>query len=64
MAIEDMKLLGITGDSKELDKFLGNFLFKSDTQIEDAKKIYNKSWKLEYFEYDYRIKEALKKLNN
>lgn len=64
MAIERMKLLGITGDSKELDKFLGNILFKSDIQLEDAKKIYNKGWKLEYFEYDYKIKENLKKCEN
>ena len=64
MAIEKMKLLGITGSSKNLDKFLANVLFKSDVQIEDAKKIYNKGWKLDYYEYDYRIKEALKKAQN
>lgn len=64
MAIEKMKLLGIKGDSKNLDKFLANVLFKSDVQIEDAKKIYNKGWKLEYFEYDYKIKETLKKCEN
>ena len=64
MAIEKMKLLGITGPSKDLDKFLANVLFKSDVQIEDAKKVYNKGWKLEYYEYDYRIKEALKKAQN
>lgn len=61
MAIEKMKLLGITGNSTNLDTFLANVLFKSDVQIEDAKKIYNKGWKLEYFDYDYKIKEAMKK---
>lgn len=61
MAIEKVKLLGIKGDSKNLDRFLANVLLKSDVQIEDAKKIYNKGWKLEYFEYDYKIKENLKK---
>ena len=61
MSVEKMKLLGITGNSKNLDKFLANVLFKSDVQIEDAKKIYNKGWKLTYYEYDYKIKETLKK---
>ena len=64
MAIEKMKLLGIKGDSKILDEFLANVLFQSDVQIEDAKKIYNKGWKIEYFEYNYKIKETLKKCEN
>ena len=64
MSIEKVKLLGIKGNSKYLDKFLANVLFNSDVQIEDAKKIYNKGWKLEYFEYDYKIKETLKKCEN
>lgn len=64
MAIEKMKLLGIKGDSENLDRFLANVLFQSDVQIEDAKKIYNKSWKLDYFEYDYKIKETMKKSEN
>ncbi len=64
MAIEKMKLIGITGNSKDLDKFLANVLFKSDLQIEDAKNIYNKGWKLEYYNYDYKIKETLKKCEN
>lgn len=61
MAIEKVKLLGIKGDTTELDKFIANVLFQSDVQIEDVKKIYEKAWKLEYYEYDYRIKENLKK---
>lgn len=64
MAIEKMKLLGIKGESKNLDRFLANVLFKIDIQIEDAKKIYNKGWKLEYFGYDYKIKETLRKCEN
>ena len=64
MAIEKMKLLGITGNSKDLDKFVANVLFKSELQIEDAKNIYNKGWKLEYFDYNYKIKENLKKCEN
>lgn len=64
MSVENLKLLGITGDSKNLDRFLANVLFKADVQIEDAKKIYNKGWKLEYYEYDYKIKETLKKCEN
>ena len=62
--VEKMKLLGIKGDSKILDEFLANCLFQSDVQIEDAKKIYNKGWKIEYFEYNYKIKESLKKCEN
>lgn len=61
MSVEKMKLLGITGNSKDLDQFLANILLKSDVQIEDAKKIYDKGWKLTYYEYDYKIKEAIKK---
>lgn len=64
MAIEKMKLLGIKGNSIILDEFLANCLFQSDVQIEDAKKIYNKGWKIEYFEYNYKIKETLKKCEN
>lgn len=64
MSIEKVKLLGIKGNSKDLDRFLANVLFNSDVQIEDAKKIYNKGWKLEYFEYNYKIKETLKKCEN
>ena len=64
MSIERVKLLGIKGNSNNLDRFLANVLFNSDVQIEDAKKIYNKGWKLEYFEYDYKIKETLKKCEN
>ena len=59
-----MKLLGKKGDSKILDEFVANVLFQSDVQIEDAKKIYNKGWKLEYFEYNYKIKETLKRCEN
>ncbi len=61
MAIEKMKLLRITGPEKELDRFIARNLLNSDIQIEDAKKIYSKGWKLEYYSYDYTIKENLKK---
>lgn len=64
MAIEKMKLLGITGKNYNLDKFLANVLFKSDLQIEDVKKIYDKTWKLTYFDYNYKIKETLKICEN
>ena len=37
MSIEKVKLLGIKGNSRDLDRFLANVLFKSDVQIEDAK---------------------------
>ncbi len=61
MAIEKMRLLSITGPEKELDRLIARNLLNSDLQIEDAKKIYNKGWKLEYYDYDYTIQENLKK---
>lgn len=64
MAIEKMKLLTITGSEKELDRFIARNLLNSDIQIEDAKKIYNKAWKLEYYDYDYTIKDHLKNCKN
>lgn len=64
MAIEQMKLLSITGNDSDLEKFLAENLINYDIQIEDAKKIYDKGWKLEYYEYDYRVKEYLKKCSN
>lgn len=61
MAIENMKLLSITGPEKDLDRFIVRNLLDSDVQIEDAKKIYNKVWKFEYYAYDYTIKDSMKK---
>ena len=56
-----MKLLSITGSEKDLDKFIAKNLLDTDIQIEDAKKIYNKGWKLEYYDYNYQIKDNIKK---
>ena len=64
MAVEQMKLLSITGNDSDLEKFLAENLINYDIQIEDAKKIYDKGWKFEYYEYDYRVKEYLKKCSN
>ena len=64
MAIEKLKLLTITGQEKELDRFIARNLLDTDIQIEDAKKFYNKGWKFEYYNYDYTIKENLKKCKN
>lgn len=61
MAIEKMKLLSITGPEKDLNRFIAKNLLDSDIQIEDAKKLYNKGWKFEYYDYDYSIKDNLKK---
>lgn len=61
MAIEKLKLLNITGPEKDLDRFIAKNLLDTDIQIEDAKKVYNKGWKFEYYGYDYTIKENLKK---
>lgn len=61
MAIEEMKLLGITGRAEFLNQFVVQALLKCDVQIEDAKKIYDKGWKLKYYDYDYRVKDLLKK---
>lgn len=61
MAIEKMKLLSVTGPEKDLDKFIAKNLLDTDIQIEDARKIYNKGWKFEYYDYDYTIKDNMKK---
>ena len=61
MAIEKMELLSITGPEKELDRFIARNLLDTNIQVEDAKKIYNKAWKFEYYDYDYTIKDYLKK---
>ena len=61
MAIEKMKLISITGPEKDLDRFIAKNLLDTDIQIEDAKKVYNKGWKFEYYGYDYTIKENIKK---
>lgn len=61
MAVEKMKLLSITGKDIDLEKFLAKNLLNLDIQIEDAKRVYKKGWKLEYFNYDYTIKEYIKK---
>lgn len=64
MAVEQMKLLSITGKDSDLELFLARNLLNCSIQMEDAKKIYNKGWKLNYYEYDYRVKEAIKKCTN
>ena len=64
MAVEQMKLLSITGNDSDLEKFLAENLINYDIQIEDAKKIYDKGWQFEYYEYDYRVKDYLKKCSN
>lgn len=64
MAVEQMKLLSITGKDSDLEVFLARNLLNCNIQIEDAKKIYNKGWKLNYYEYDYKVKEAIKKCTN
>lgn len=61
MAIEKMKLLSITGPERELNRFIAKNLLESELQLEDAKKIYNKGWKFEYYDYDYTVQENLKK---
>ena len=61
MAIEKLQLLTITGLEKDLDRFIAKNLLDTDIQIEDAKKVYNKGWKFEYYTYNYKIKESLKK---
>lgn len=62
MAIERMKLISISGKEEILDNFLAQDLLTKDVGIEDAKKIYGKSWKFEYCTYDYSVKEYLKKV--
>ena len=49
MSVEQMKLLSITGKDSDLENFIAKYLLNCNIQIEDAKKIYNKGWKLNYY---------------
>lgn len=52
MAIEEMKLLSVVGKEKYIDDFIANYLIDSGIQPEDAIRVFNKGWKLSYFNYD------------
>lgn len=60
MAIERMKLLSVVGKEDNITKFISQYLLESGMQPEDALKVYEKGWKLSYFNYDNRAKETLK----
>ena len=59
-----MKLLSISGPERDLNSFIARNLLNNELQIEDAKKLYNKGWKFEYYDYDYTVKETLKECKN
>ena len=61
MAIEIMKLLSVVGKEENMEKFIASYLLESGMQPEDALKVYEKGWKLSYFDYDNRAKDTLKK---
>ena len=61
MAIERMKLLSVVGKEENMEKFIASYLLESGMQPEDALKVYEKGWKLSYFDYDNRAKDTLKK---
>ena len=60
MAIEEMKLLSVVGKEKYIDKFIANYLINSGIQPEDAIKVFDKGWKLSYFNYDNTARGLMK----
>lgn len=64
MAIERMKLLSVVGKEENMDSFISEYLLESGLQPEDALKVYEKGWKLSYFDYDTKAKDALKECQN
>ena len=60
MSVERMKLLSITGKSDIMNNFIIEYIINSGLQLEDAIKVYEKSWKLTYFEYNTKPREILK----
>ena len=55
-----MKLLGITGKSEVMNNFLIKYIINSGLQLEDAIKVYEKGWKLTYFDYNTKPRELVK----
>lgn len=47
-----MKLLSVVGKEQQIDQFIANYLLESGIQPEDAIKVFDKGWKLSYFNYD------------
>lgn len=64
MAVEKMKLLSIVGEEKNLDKFISEYLLDSGIQPEDVLKVYEKGWKLSYFDYENKTKDIVKRCEN
>lgn len=64
MAVEKMKLLSVVGKEENIENFISEYLIESGMQPEDALKVYEKGWKLSYFDYDTRAKETLKRCQN
>ena len=64
MAVEKMKLLSVVGKEENIENFISEYLLESGMQPEDALKVYEKGWKLSYFDYDTRAKETLKRCQN
>lgn len=55
-----MKLLSIVGQENKIDRFISKYILTSGMQLEDALKVYEKGWKLSYFNYDSSATETLK----
>lgn len=61
MAVEKMKLLSVVGKEEKIEDFISEYLLESGMQPEDALKVYEKGWKLSYFDYDTKAKDTLKR---
>ena len=60
MAVERMNLLSIVGKGDNLNSFICKYLLKSGLQPEDALKVYEKGWKLSYYDFDTWPRDAKK----
>ena len=60
MAVERMKLLSVVGKEENINSFIINYLLESGLQPENAIKVFEKGWKLSYFNYDNTARELQK----
>jgi V/A-type H+-transporting ATPase subunit I len=60
MAIEKMKLLSIVGKEANINDCIVKYIVESGIEPQNALKVFEKGWKLSYFEYDNSAKELLK----
>ena len=60
MAIEKMRLLSVVGKEENINSFILQYLLESGLQPENAIKVFEKGWRLSYFNYDNTPREIQK----